>query len=117
MPTTALKTTVPPNAADPQQVRQSILGIREDLRRLADLIDAIGPSGTTYWNETPSGTINGINTAFTLAHTPASAGNVLLFLNGMLLTSGGDYTISGVNITMITVPIVGDILKATYEAA
>lgn len=109
-----LKTTVPPNASDPQQVRQSILGIRKDLEELRSQIVAM--SGTIYWNETTGGAINGSNTAFTLAHAPSPSTALLLFLNGLLLTAGGDFTISGANITMATAPLTGDILRATYKA-
>lgn len=66
--------------------------------------------------ETPSGTINGSNTAFSLAYTPVS-GSVHLHLNGVLLEAGGsnDYTISGVNITMLTAPESGSKLRASYR--
>lgn len=77
-------------------------------------------SGTTFSiffvnMETPSGTINGSNTAFSLANTPVS-GTVMLFLNGILLEagSGNDYTISTASITMATAPVSGDKLRATY---
>lgn len=68
-------------------------------------------------NETPSGTINGSNTTFTLAHTPASTGNVNLFLNGVQQRQGGsnDYTISGSTITYNTAPATGDTLNAFYR--
>ena len=66
--------------------------------------------------ESVGGTMNGSNTAFTLAHTPKS-GTEMLFLGRVLLQSGGgnDYTISGLNITMLTAPLAsdGDFL-ATY---
>jgi hypothetical protein len=65
--------------------------------------------------ETPGGTINGVNTAFTLAATPV-AGSEQLFLNGILQEpgAGNDYTISGVNITMLAAPVTGDRLKVNY---
>ena len=65
--------------------------------------------------ETPSGSINGSNTAFTLANTPTS-GTVKLYLNGVRLKSGSgnDYTISTNTITMTTAPINGDVLLADY---
>jgi hypothetical protein len=67
-------------------------------------------------NETPTGTINGSNTAFTLANTPV-AGSVSLYLNGQLLVSGAgnDFTISGTAITMIIAPLTGDVLIANYR--
>ena len=60
--------------------------------------------------ETPGGTVNGANTAFTLANTPATGFGGLstmeLFYGGNLLKSGAgnDYTLSGVNITMLFAP-------------
>ena len=65
--------------------------------------------------ETPSGTINGSNTSFTLANTPVS-GTEMLFLNGILQRAGAgnDYTISGLTITYNTAPQSGDTLLCTY---
>lgn len=69
--------------------------------------------------ELPSGTINGSNTAFTLANTP-TAGSVRLFYNGQRLRVGAteDYTISGAAITMLFAPKSSpsqtDILVADY---
>lgn len=66
--------------------------------------------------ETPSGSINGSNTAFTLANTPI-AGSEMLFLNGVLQEpgAGNDYTISGASITMLTAPLTGEKLVVTYR--
>jgi hypothetical protein len=65
-------------------------------------------------NETPSGTIDGSNTAFTLANTPATA--VQLTYNGSTLKpgAGNDYTISGTAITMLFAPLAGSNLLAFY---
>jgi hypothetical protein len=67
-------------------------------------------------NEVPSGTINGSNTAFTLANTPVS-GTVQLYLNGVRLQpgAGNDYTLSGLTITMLYAPATGDQLLADYR--
>jgi hypothetical protein len=66
--------------------------------------------------ETPSGTINGSNTTFTLANTPTS-GTERVYLNGLLLDvgAGNDYTISGSTITMLTAPISGDKIRVNYQ--
>jgi hypothetical protein len=76
--------------------------------------DYMAPSAFVV-RETPAGTINGVNTAFTLANTPV-AGTEQIFLNGLLLEpgAGNDYTISGAAITMLQVPVTGDRLKACY---
>jgi len=65
--------------------------------------------------ETPSGTINGSTTVFTLANTPV-AGTEEVFLNGILQEAGAgnDYTISGTSITMLAAPLTGDRLKVNY---
>lgn len=84
---------------------------------------AQGPSGVTSitWNETPSGTVDGANTTFTLAGAPASSTKLLLSLNGLLLKHGAsnDFTLSSQTITFNAgmVPQSGDVLLATYSTA
>lgn len=64
--------------------------------------------------ETPSGTINGSNTNFTLANTPIS-GTEMVFLNGLLQKSGGaDYSISSSTITFTVAPVTNDVILVTY---
>lgn len=79
--------------------------------------DYMAPSSWVA-NETPSGTVNGSNTAFTLANTPNTnvTNPVMLYLNGALLEpgSGNDYTISGSAITMLFAPASGDKPRAYY---
>lgn len=65
-------------------------------------------------HETPSGSINGSNTSFTLAFTPV-AGTVRLYRDGQLLTYTGDYTISTATITMVAAPLTGSVLLAFYQ--
>jgi len=56
--------------------------------------------------ETPSGTINGTNASFTLAHTPNPPAGLLLFKNGRLMMPAGvDYTLAGNTITYATASI------------
>ena len=81
-------------------------------------IDITPPSATVYTQitrETPSGTLNGSNTAFTLAQT-LQVGSEELHLNGQLLDpgAGNDYTISGQNITMLVAPVNTDKLRCSY---
>lgn len=76
---------------------------------------AIGVTGgTNVIRETPSGTVNGSNVTFTLAHTPTS-GTEHLYLNGLLQEAGGeDYSISSATITFTTAPVSGDRIRASY---
>lgn len=66
--------------------------------------------------ETPTGTVNGSNTTFTLANTP-TAGTEEVFLNGILQEpgAGNDYTISGATITYLAAPLTGDRLRVNYR--
>lgn len=66
--------------------------------------------------EVPSGTINGINTTFTLSYAPSPATMLLLFRNGVFQTAGGeDYTLSGSTITYVTAPATGEKHIAVYQ--
>lgn len=76
--------------------------------------DYLAPSGRVT-RETPSGSVNGSNTAFTLANTP-TAGTEEVYLNGIQQEpgAGNDYTISGATITYLTAPISGDKIRVSY---
>lgn len=66
--------------------------------------------------ETPSGTVDGFNKVFTLAHSPSPAGSLELFNNGVLQHAGGaDYTLSGNTITFVLAPVLGATLLAWYR--
>jgi hypothetical protein len=69
--------------------------------------------------ETPTGTINGANTTFALAFTPSPTASLQLYLNGLRMDQGVDYTISGSTVTFISVsvPQTGDVLLASYRYA
>lgn len=75
----------------------------------------LGTGARRVVRETPSGSVNGSNTAFVLANTPAS-GMEEVYLNGILQEpgSGNDYTISTNTITYLTAPLTGDRLRVNY---
>lgn len=75
--------------------------------------DYLAPSNVVT-RETPSGSVNGSNTAFTLANTPL-AGSEHVWLNGLLQEpSSEDYSISGATITFVTAPVSGDRIRCSY---
>jgi len=81
-----------------------------------------GPCGSTASTtfidaEVPSGTLDGSNASFTLANIPNPASSLALFRNGLLLTQGGDYTLSANTITFQTgaIPQPSDLLSASYR--
>jgi hypothetical protein len=71
--------------------------------------------------ETPTGTIDGSNTAFTLAFAPSPAASLILVQSsgaggGSVLKAGGvDFTLSGTSLTMTNPPPTGDSLLAWYR--
>lgn len=89
--------------------------VTDDSGNDATVVTITGASVTWANNETPSGTINGINTSFSLAHTPNPSW-IQLYLNGVILEpgAGNDYTLSGTSITMLFAPETGDKLRAYY---
>jgi hypothetical protein len=75
-------------------------------------------TGTVVDLETPSGTINGTNDTFTLAHAPSPAGSLHLYKNGQLMLPGGaDYTLTGNSIVYVAgaIPKSGDVHRASYR--
>lgn len=85
-----------------------------------------GAAGNVTWinNETPAGTIDGVNTVFTLANVPNPSTSVLLMKNGQCLFEGVGYILNGAEITFQTgyIPqpptsgdLVGDLLRAWYQ--
>lgn len=66
--------------------------------------------------EIPTGTIDGVNTDFTLAHTP-TAGSVAVITNGLRQELSVDYTIASAVITFLSgsIPQTGDIVLADYR--
>lgn len=87
------------------------------LRTAAEMLSDLGATGGNFADgETPSGTINGSNTTFTLANTPV-AGSDHVYLNGIRQDAGAgnDYTISGATITYLTAPVSGSKLRVDYR--
>jgi hypothetical protein len=68
---------------------------------------------------TPTGAINGVNTVFTLSQSPSPGASLTVFLNGLRMSAGVDYTLSGTTITFASasVPQTGDILLCSYRIA
>ena len=96
-PTTTVLGLTQPVFTDPPYAAQMATNL--------GLIDtAVGVINTALgWNvtnEVPTGTINGTNVTFTLAHTPA-ANSLRLYADGLRTTN---YTLAGHTITMGVAP-------------
>lgn len=68
-------------------------------------------------SETPAGAVNGVNTAFALLYAPSPAGSLDLYLNGLLLAPGSDYTLTtnSINFFLHSTPQPGDVVIASYR--
>jgi hypothetical protein len=81
-----------------------------------------GTAITVKWNgvEVPTGTVNGSNTAFTLANSAYSsigttdASAVMVMINGVTQIPTTHYTRSGTAITMVDAPLTGDSVLVFY---
>jgi hypothetical protein len=90
---------------------------------LADYATSTGTfsTGSTsfVYNQTPTGTIDGSNTAFDTASNFV-AGSILVYLDGQLQKPGGsyDYVETDSNtITFNTAPVLGSVLLVSYQSA
>lgn len=76
---------------------------------------AAAASSTNFADrETPSGTVNGSNTVFTLANTP-TAGSEHIWVDGVLQTYTTDYGLSGTTITFVSAPLTGSVIVSSYR--
>jgi hypothetical protein len=67
-------------------------------------------------NEVPSGTINGANVTFTLAHTPNPALSLTCFENGVdQRAAGADFTLATATITYGVAPPTGYTINCNYR--
>lgn len=66
--------------------------------------------------ETPGGTLDGVNSTFTLANIPSGT-SLAMFRNGVYLTAGPDYTLTGQTVQFMSnaVPHPADALTASYR--
>jgi len=102
---------------------EDIKGLKEALERLETTRRLGGGGGLSKIaleskmidGETPSGTVNGVTTDFTLANMPNPSTSLKVFVNGMRMSLTEDYTFSGKVITFLTAPPTGSIIRCDYR--
>lgn len=96
---------------------ETVSGNVADCVRVDGTAGSCGASVDFIDAETPAGTINGSNAAFTLAQAPSPALSLSLFRNGALLKPSTEYTLSGTAVTFVSpvIPQTGDRLIAYYR--
>jgi hypothetical protein len=88
------------------------------VRGIGDLLyQPLGSSSANFvWGETPSGNNDDLNVTYNLVRPPVPSGSLNLFLNGLLLSPPGDFTLSGNTVTMVRTPLSpDDSLRANYS--
>jgi hypothetical protein len=67
-----------------------------------------------FKQEVPTGTVNGVNTDFTLSALPHSDDGTLVFINSIPQVLGTDFTISTQTISFTTAPVTGQQVYVFY---
>jgi hypothetical protein len=99
---------------------ESALGEPDSCVHVDGTAGPCGVGGLTYVDgETPLGTVDGVNTVFLVGKSPAPAGSLLLYRNGLLQQSGTEYTLSGRTVTFAPghAPQPGDTISAYYRVS
>lgn len=66
-------------------------------------------------DQTPTGTIDGVNTTFTIGNAPNPIASLKVYINGMRMNLTEDYTFSANTITFLVAPVAGDKIKVDYR--
>ena len=101
----------------------AIAHLEEKLKKLESKPTGKGGGGFSYTamdfhivdDETPTGTINGSNKAFTIKNPPNPVTSLKVYLNGQRMRTTEDYTFSGNTITFVTAPPTTSILLVDYR--
>ncbi|MDB5133283.1 MAG: hypothetical protein JWR02_3032 [Mucilaginibacter sp.] len=101
------------NSLNAAAAYKSSLGISTGSRAPLAVMDTTMTTSHYIVGEKPSGSLNGSNKVFTLAHSPL-IGKDAVYLNGVLQARGTDYTISGAAITFTNAPFAGDLIRVIY---
>ena len=67
-----------------------------------------------FFEDVPSGVINGTNTQFTIHYNPTTiftTPSLEVYLNGVLQQGGTDYTLSIMTLAFTNPPLVGDFIS------
>lgn len=102
------------------------LGFSAAVKGILTLLGDLEQDGTNFYFpkhvdwESPSGTINGINTIFTLANTPDPTTSLRIFMmfsggTGHMLVDSGQYSLVGNTITFTTAPPTGATIRCFYR--
>lgn len=97
----------------------AIKGLEDFIKKNSKVPQFIGGGSAVNYvfidDETPSGTINGINKDFTINNFPSPATSLKVYRGGARQRLTEDYTFSGKTITFIIAPVSGEIITVDYR--
>jgi hypothetical protein len=95
----------------------TLTNLTASVSTLSATVASLVPVPTFVDFEIPAGTIDGSNPVFVLSAAPSPASSLVLHKNGIKLSPGGDYSISGSTILFAAgaVPQAGDLLIVSYR--
>jgi hypothetical protein len=95
----------------------TVTNLTASVSTLSATVASLVPVPTFVDFEIPAGSIDGTNPVFVLSAAPSPASSLVLHRNGMKLSAGGDYSISGSTILFAAgaVPQPGDLLVSSYR--
>jgi hypothetical protein len=99
------------------QMNSSIASLTAQVNSLTATVQSLASAPTFVDFETPAGTVDGVNATFVLNAAPSPASSLVVHRNGVTLSPGADYSLSGKTIVFSTnaVPQTGDLLNAMYR--
>jgi hypothetical protein len=95
----------------------TLTNLTTSVSTLSATVASLVPVPTFVDFEIPAGSIDGTNPVFVLSAAPSPASSLVLHKNGMKLSAGGDYSISGNTILFAAgaVPQPGDLIVSSYR--
>lgn len=95
----------------------TVANLSASLNAQTATIQSLVPVPTFVDFERPSGSINGSNSVFALNAAPSPASSLVLIYNGIKLSPGNDFSLSGNTIVFAAgiIPQLGDTLIASYR--
>ena len=103
---------------NPTGAMETVTGTPTDCVRVDGSSGPCGGAAPAFVdNDSPSGAVDGSNSSFTLAGTPNPAASLAVYLNGILLKAGQDFTLTGNTVQFVAAaaPQPGDTLLASYR--
>jgi hypothetical protein len=104
-------------------VIESVLGGASDCVHVDGTSGACASGGTGgpvfVDGETPAGVVNAVNNSFALSAVPSPARSLMIYRNGILLSSSVDFSVTAANVLFgpRSIPYPGDTIQAWYRSA